>query len=87
MPKVVDADGLSILAGFADGVVRLFTVVKNGKNTLATKKNASNFDLKLSQVFKPHTKPVTSLAVSKDGRFLATGVSDLFKSLFPSRKG
>ncbi len=71
----VDSDGLSVLTGFADGVVRSFTVTKGSQSTAAAKKNVSSFELKLNQVFKPHTKPVTSMAVSKDGKFLATGVS------------
>lgn len=70
----VDPDGLSVLAGFADGVIRHLTVVKGSQNTGKTKKSGSAFELKLTQVFKPHVKDVTSLSVSKDGRFLATGV-------------
>ena len=69
----VDPDGLSILAGFQDGVIRQLTVVKRDQN--ATKKNTITYELKLTQVFKPHVKAVTALAVSKDGKFLATGVS------------
>ena len=70
----MDPDGLSVLAGFADGVIRHLTVVKGSQNTVKSKKNVSSFELKLTQVFKPHVKDVTSLAVSKDGKFLATGV-------------
>ena len=70
----VDPDGLSVLAGFEDGVVRQLTVVKRDQNAVATKKDSIKFELKLTQVFKPHVKAVTALAVSKDGKFLATGV-------------
>ena len=50
------------------------TVVKGDQNTVTAKKDGSGFELKLTQVFKPHVKAVTTLAVSKDGKFLATGV-------------
>ena len=42
------------------------------------KKNKSNLEFQLVQVFKPHTKSVTSLALDKHGKILATGVSLAF---------
>ena len=77
----VDPDGLSILTGFQDGVIRQLTVVKMDQNAVGAKKDEITYELKLTQVFKPHVKAVTALAVGKDGKFLATGVS-AFKVLF-----
>ena len=71
----MDPEALSILAGFADGVMRHLTVAKIDASTTAAKKALSDVELKLTQVFKPHTKCVTSIAISGDGKFLATGVS------------
>lgn len=41
----------------------------------ALKKHKQDIDLDLEQVFKPHNKAVTSLAVNDKGDILASGVS------------
>ncbi|XP_031554688.1 cilia- and flagella-associated protein 44-like isoform X2 [Actinia tenebrosa] len=76
VPKMVDAKGTSILAGFADGVVRLLTLNKVDLSQVRSKKSKSNYELTLTQAFKPHTKPVTVITIDYDGELLATGSDD-----------
>ena len=71
----VDAKGVKLLAGFMDGVVRLLTLNKVDPSQVRGKKAKSNYELNLVQVFKPHTKPVTTLTIDDEGEILATGVS------------
>ena len=71
----MDPNGSKILAGFADGVVRLLNLNKADPSQARTKKQKSNYELSLGQVFKPHTKPVTTMTVDEQGEILATGVS------------
>lgn len=42
------------------------------------RKKISDADIRLKQVFKPHTARVTALAYERDGEILATGVSSTF---------
>lgn len=69
----VDTKGKTIISGFSDGVVRVMTIAKAGEDQ-AHKKHKHDIDLDLKQVFKPHTKEVTSIAVNDKGEILATAV-------------
>lgn len=71
----VDTKGTKLLAGFADGVVRLLALNKVDPSQLRTKKSKQKYELNLEQVFKPHTKVVTVLTIDEQGEILATGVS------------
>ena len=63
-----------ILAGFSDGVVRYLKLRSGAKPSVTEKK--LEFDLRMIQVLKPHTKPVTRLAVEVKNQWIATGVSE-----------
>lgn len=78
----VESTGTKLLAGFADGVVRLLALNKVDPSQLRSKKSKLKFELNLEQVFKPHTKAVTVLTIDEQGELLATGVS-LQKLKFP----
>lgn len=62
LPEHVDDSQRVVLVGFADGMVR---VLLRGKS-----------DWKLMGVMKPHKKAVTSIAVSPDGKMLASASKD-----------
>ena len=69
---------MTMLAGFADGVVRVLVFQKKDveKDQYTRKaKYADSTELVLKQVFKPHTRRVTSMAIDHEGKILATGVS------------
>ncbi|XP_048773099.2 cilia- and flagella-associated protein 44-like isoform X2 [Ostrea edulis] len=74
-PQIVDAKAKTIIAGFSDGVVRVMTISKASEDQ-ALKKHKQDIDLDLEQVFKPHNKAVTSLAVNDKGDILASGGAD-----------
>eukprot|EP00105_Crassostrea_gigas_P043284 XP_019927432.1 PREDICTED: cilia- and flagella-associated protein 44-like isoform X1 [Crassostrea gigas] len=74
-PQIVDTKGKTIISGFSDGVVRVMTIAKAGEDQ-AHKKHKHDIDLDLKQVFKPHTKEVTSIAVNDKGEILATAGAD-----------
>ncbi|XP_022324096.2 cilia- and flagella-associated protein 44-like isoform X1 [Crassostrea virginica] len=74
-PQIVDAKAKTIIAGFSDGVIRVMTVAQAGEDQ-APKKLKQDIDLDLKQVFKPHNKAVTSIAVNDKGEILATGGAD-----------
>ena len=65
----------SLFVGFADGVVRHLSIIKNNQRSNRKKKNISEVSFHLQQVFKPHTKPVTCMGIDGTGKMLATGVS------------
>ena len=62
-----------MLAGFSDGVVRVFNVGQAPDDH--NKKHKHDLDLDLKQAFKPHTKRITSMAINDNGEILATAVS------------
>ena len=64
-----------ILAGFSDGVIRYLTLRSATKPTGAEKK--LDYDLRMLQVLKPHTKAVTCIALEVKHQWIATGVSCL----------
>lgn len=71
----VESTGTKLLAGFADGVVRLLALNKVDPSQLRSKKSKLKYELNLEQVFKPHTKSVNVLTIDEQGELLATGVS------------
>ncbi|KAF4020757.1 hypothetical protein G4228_012725 [Cervus hanglu yarkandensis] len=69
--------GAQITAGFEDGVVRILELYDpKGLTVFVGRKKVSDADIRLKQVFKPHTAAVTALAYDRDGEVLATGSKD-----------
>ena len=70
---------MSLLVGYGDGVVRWLIFQKKDHidqyNTRKTKGVEQPCELVLKQAFKPHSKPVTFLAIDHCGEILATAVS------------
>ena len=71
----MDPKCASILCGFSDGVVRYLSVARDDGSAVRNRRSKSNLNFQLLQVFKPHTKSVTSIVIDKHGKMLATGVS------------
>ena len=69
----VDGDSRTLIAGFADGVVRVLVMEEAEPGRVSAGKRLSP-KLTLGHVCKPHSKPVTALAVDPTGSILATGV-------------
>lgn len=65
-PKAIDSEGRTVIVAFADGAVRIL------------RRFAQSFQM--IAAFKPHTSAVCCLAMSPDGKILATGSTD--SSLF-----
>jgi len=65
-----------ILVGFSDGVIRYFKL-RSGIKPIGTEKKFE-FDLRMIQVLKPHTKAVTFISVDIKNQWIATGVCLLF---------
>ncbi|KAL5033039.1 hypothetical protein BDV3_000061 [Batrachochytrium dendrobatidis] len=66
LPITLDCTGNTLIAGFADGVMRILSY--------------TSFGIILQHVFKPHCAAITCISVSKDGSLIATGSND--KSVF-----
>ena len=66
--------GSTVLAGFQDGVVRVFTI-NQAPDGVNKKGKGSECDVSLKQAFKPHSKAVAAIAFDGKGQLLATGVS------------
>ena len=62
LPESLDAMGKTVIAGFLDGVIRIVTFSSVGPV--------------LQNVFKPHKAAVHTIAVSSDGKMIATGSED-----------
>ncbi|XP_067402528.1 LOW QUALITY PROTEIN: cilia- and flagella-associated protein 44 [Emydura macquarii macquarii] len=76
-PRVVNPKGGLIAVGFEDGVVRIIEVYDpRGLAVVAGRTNIGNAEMRLKQVFKPHTAAVTALAYERNGEVLATGSED-----------
>lgn len=71
----MDSRGATILIGFNDGVVRAMTLQTFDGVDIHGRKKENVSELVLKQAFKPHTKPVTVMAIDHKGEILATGVS------------
>ena len=69
----VDSKGSTVIAGFEDGVVRVFTISKPLEEN--RKRNKSECEVVLKQAFKPHSQAITAMAYDGKGQSLATGVS------------
>eukprot|EP00069_Balaena_mysticetus_P015819 bmy_09366T0 len=77
VPRLVSYGGAQITAGFEDGVVRILELYDpKGLTIFVGRKRVSDADIRLKQVFKPHTSLVTALAYDRDGEVLATGSKD-----------
>ncbi|XP_011938494.1 PREDICTED: cilia- and flagella-associated protein 44 isoform X6 [Cercocebus atys] len=74
VPRMVNFTGAEIIVGFEDGVVRILELYDpKGLTIFVGRKKISDADIRLKQVFKPHTARVTALAYERDGEILATG--------------
>nr|XP_007983992.1 cilia- and flagella-associated protein 44 isoform X9 [Chlorocebus sabaeus] len=74
VPRMVNFTGAEIIVGFEDGVVRILELYDpKGLTDFVGRKKISDADIRLKQVFKPHTARVTALAYERDGEILATG--------------
>ena len=69
LPEVLDAKGVTLAAGFKDGVVRIF-----GHSYISP--GTTEADFLLHHVFKPHKKAITAISFSQDGSLMATGSED-----------
>ncbi|XP_004436632.2 PREDICTED: cilia- and flagella-associated protein 44 [Ceratotherium simum simum] len=77
VPQLVSYTGAQIIVGFEDGVVRILELYDpKGLTVFAGRKKILDADIRLKQVFKPHTARVTALAYERDGEILATGSKD-----------
>ncbi|KAI6658873.1 Cilia- and flagella-associated protein 44-like [Oopsacas minuta] len=62
LPLWFDAFGLSVIAGFCDGIIRLLHITgEDGQSPLSTDKIEDDSSFTLKQVLKPHSKPVTAI--------------------------
>ncbi|KAI6651040.1 Cilia- and flagella-associated protein 44 isoform X3 [Oopsacas minuta] len=62
LPLWFDASGLSIIAGFCDGIIRLLHITgEDGQSPLSTDKIEDDSSFTLKQVLKPHSKPVSAI--------------------------
>ncbi|CAF0758116.1 unnamed protein product [Rotaria sordida] len=74
LPTVFDEKSDGILVGFSDGVIRYFKL-RSGIKPNGTEKKFE-FDLRMIQVLKPHTKSVTFITVEVKNQWIATGSTD-----------
>jgi len=73
----VNFKGAQFIVGFEDGIVRILDLFDpKGLTVFVGRKRILDADIRLKQVFKPHTAAVTALAYDRDGEVLATGVSN-----------
>ena len=61
-----------ILVGFSNGIIR-YLKLRSGMKPTGTEKKLE-FDLRMIQVLKPHTKAVTFITVEVKNQWIATGV-------------
>ncbi|RKO93288.1 hypothetical protein BDK51DRAFT_14775, partial [Blyttiomyces helicus] len=69
LPEALDGSGCTVISGFSDGIVRIVT------HTAITV-DVANAAFTLQYALKPHKGPITSIAVSADGAFIATASED-----------
>ena len=89
-PVWFDPSGLSLLAGFADGVIRLLHITdEDGQSPLSTDKIEEDSNFTLKQVLKPHSKPVTVILLSdsRSNLNLITAADDSIFFMFKSEEG
>ena len=79
-PLSVDKDGLTLLTGFADGVFRAIKIDEK-RLLVPPQGGVVTKGLSLLHVSKPHTSAITAIAVDKEGKLLATGVSSVHQPL------
>ncbi|CAF4121599.1 unnamed protein product, partial [Rotaria magnacalcarata] len=74
LPTAFDEKSDGILVGFSDGVLR-YLKLRSGIKPTGTEKK-SEFDFRMIQALKPHTKPVTFITVEVQNQWIATGSAD-----------
>ncbi|XP_005674985.2 PREDICTED: cilia- and flagella-associated protein 44 [Capra hircus] len=88
VPRLISYGGAQITAGFEDGVVRILELYDpKGLTVFVGRKKVLDADIRLKQVFKPHTAAVTALAYDRDGEVLATGSKDKTVFFFEVERG
>ena len=61
-PYWFDTSGLSVIAGFTDGIVRLLHITDgDGHSPVSTQEIAEDSSFTLKQVLKPHSRPLTAI--------------------------
>ena len=73
--RAVDQNGRTIVAGFADGIVRVFQMFKK-RNNVDEQEEKDTFELYNRMLFKPHTAPLTDVSYSLDGKVCLTASED-----------
>ncbi|UJR37290.1 hypothetical protein I4U23_029999 [Adineta vaga] len=74
LPSVFNEKSDGVLVGFSDGIIRYLKLRSGSKPTGNEKK--LEFDLKMMQVLKPHTKAITFITLDVKNQWVATGSSD-----------
>ncbi|CAM4893268.1 unnamed protein product [Rotaria socialis] len=74
LPTAFDEKSDGILVGFSDGVLR-YLKLRSGIKPTGTEKKYE-FDFRMIQALKPHTKPVTFITVEVQNQWIATGSAD-----------
>ncbi|KAL1505618.1 hypothetical protein ABEB36_005142 [Hypothenemus hampei] len=71
LPHEIDPTGEILLAGFGDGQVRVCCLhIPEDVN------NGHHIKLSITQVIKPHNKPLTTMSINPQGRVLVTAAED-----------
>ena len=65
--KKVDPDGATLAVGFNDGVLRFLKICPKASQ-------AGQFEIKVLEAFKPHTKAIKKIAIYSKSAIIATGV-------------
>ena len=88
-PVWFDPSGLSLLAGFTDGVIRLLHITgEDGQSPLSTDRIEEDSNFTLKQVLKPHSKPVTAILLgdTSSNLNLITAADDSIFFMFKSEE-
>ncbi|XP_069678702.1 cilia- and flagella-associated protein 44 [Periplaneta americana] len=73
LPLHVDKTGTVLIAGFADGLVRVLVV---SLEEFKKNPNSNSEFVTIIQVTKPHSKPITAMTMNDKGNLLVTGSED-----------
>ena len=66
-PYWFDSSGLSVIAGFADGIIRVLHITdEDGQSPLSTENIDEDSSFTLKQVLKPHSRPLTAILLGNN---------------------
>ena len=66
-PYWFDSSGLSVIAGFTDGIIRLLHITdEDGQSPISTEEIPEDSTFTLKQVLKPHSKPLTAILLGNN---------------------